>query len=183
MHTSKIVFLTSMAIAGAGAHAGALRSNARTNDGYSPMITGCFDDDTARYGPDCALHGQCGDCANLRDRIADGADVSLNCGADAGKYCKKSCNKCDDNVTYGASTMAVNDGSTGASDATMDYSGASGAMDYSGASGAMDYSGASGASGAMDYSGASGASGAMDYSGASGAMDYSGASGASGAMD
>merc|ERR1719201_2343760 len=99
MHTSKIVFLTSMAIAGAGAHAGALRSNARTNDGNSPMdYSGSTD-----AGDDAMNYGSTGT-----------GDDAMNYGStDAG----------DDAMNYGSTDAgddAMNYGSTGAGDDAAD---------------------------------------------------------------
>ena len=76
-----------------------LRSNIAPTVATSSYDPGCFDDDNAKFGPYCASEGDCGDCINLRDRIAGGEDVSANCAAAAGEFCKKSCNKCPTTTT------------------------------------------------------------------------------------
>lgn len=75
-------------------HGGSDDTAVTSPSSYDPS---CFDDDNAKYGPNCESEGDCGDCINLRTRIEDGEDVSENCAAaaGAGKFCKKSCNMCN----------------------------------------------------------------------------------------
>merc|ERR1712216_505328 len=47
----------------------------------------CIDDDGATFG------NGAGNCRNLRERKAKGVNVSSNCKAQAGSYCRKTCNK------------------------------------------------------------------------------------------
>ena len=48
----------------------------------------CIDDDKASFGDGA------GNCPNLRERKTNGVDVSSNCNAQAGSYCRKTCSKC-----------------------------------------------------------------------------------------
>jgi hypothetical protein len=65
----------------------------------APKRPVCKDDDSVTYDAKglCKSGKKCpGSCANLRKRLAKGDDVSKNCAASAGRYCRKSCKKCSE---------------------------------------------------------------------------------------